>query len=163
MLNIKMIVLAEIKEKYFVSACDEYKKRLSGMCKLSEIVIKEERLPENPTAGEIEDALMKEAAKIAPHIPQSPHSYTITLCVEGTQFTSEELADKIKKLTSEQSVSELCLIIGSSHGLHKSIKEASNLKLSISKLTFPHTMMRPLMYEVVYRTMSILNNKKYHK
>jgi len=163
MLNIKMIVMAEIKEKYFTAACDEYKKRLSTMCKLGEIVIKEERLSENPSAGEIEDALQKEASKIVPHIPQSPHAYTIALCVEGTQFTSEALADKIKRLTSEQSISELRLIIGSSHGLHQSIKDASDAKLSISSLTFPHTMMRPIMYEVVYRTMSILANKRYHK
>lgn len=164
MLSIKTIVLADIREKYFRDACEEYKKRLSAMCRLTEIVIKEEKISDNPNDAEIEKALEAEASKIIAQIPpKSSHPYVIAMCVEGKQFSSEELAEKIDRLVSTEGISEICFIIGSSHGLSEKVKEKCNLRLSVSKLTFPHTMMRPLLYEIIYRELAILSGKKYHK
>lgn len=164
MLSIKVIALAELKEGYFKNACDEYKKRLSGMCRLTEIVIKEEKIKDNPGEGEIYKALEAEAAKITAHIPPaSAHAYVIAMCIEGRQFSSEELAEKLESLTSTGGISEICFIIGSSHGLAETVKSRCNMRLSVSKLTFPHTMMRPLLYEIIYRELSIIAGKKYHK
>lgn len=164
MLSIKLIVLAEIREKYFRDACDEYKKRLSAMCRLTEIIIKEEKISENPGDSEIEKALQAEEARIIHAIPpKSSHAYIIGLCVEGKQFSSEELAERFDRLISTEGISEICFIVGSSHGLSEKVKERCDLRLSLSKMTFPHTMMRPVLYEVIYRELCILSGKKYHK
>ena len=137
----------------------EYEKRLGAFAKLDAIELKEYRLPENPSEAEIELALDREADAILSSIP--PRSYVVALCVEGKELDSFGLADKLGAVMQE--AGHLTLIIGSSHGLSAKVKKAANLQLSVSKLTFPHQMMRVLLLETVYRSLSILHGTKYHK
>lgn len=160
MLNIKIIATGDLKEIYLREAIKEYQKRLGAWCKIEEIILKEERLPDNPTQAQIEKALECEEKKILEKI--SPKSYVIAMCVEGKQLSSEELASKITDITN-LGKSELIFIIGSSFGLSKKVKEVSDFKLSVSKLTFPHQLLRVILHETIYRSLSIINGTKYHK
>ena len=160
MLNIKIIATGDLKENYLREAIKEYQKRLGAWCKIEEIILKEERLPDNPTQAQIDKALECEEKKILEKI--SPKSYVIAMCVEGKQLSSEELASKITDITN-LGKSELVFIIGSSFGLSKKVKEVSDFKLSVSKLTFPHQLLRVILHETIYRSLSIINGTKYHK
>ncbi len=160
MLNIKIIATGSLKESYLKEACLEYKKRLGAWAKVEEIELKEEKLPENPSKSQIDTALEKEAKAIFEKI--SNKSYVIAMCVEGKQLSSEELASRLDEITSSGK-SEICFIIGSSFGLAPSIKERADYKLSVSKLTFPHQLLRVILYETTYRSISIINGTKYHK
>ena len=160
MLNIKIIATGDFKENYLRDACAEYKKRLGAWCKLEEIILKEEKLPDNPSQTQIEKALEIEAKRVLEKI--SPRAYVIAMCVEGKQLSSEELAEKIEQIQSNGS-SEIVLIIGSSFGLSPEVKNRADYKLSISKLTFPHQLLRVILHEAVYRALSIVNGTRYHK
>ncbi len=160
MLNIKIIATGDVKEAYWQNAIKEYQKRLGAWCKIEEIILKEERLPDSPTQAQIDKALECEEKKILEKI--SPKAYVIAMCVEGKQLSSEELASKITDITN-LGKSELVFIIGSSFGLSKKVKDVADFKLSISKLTFPHQLLRVILHETVYRSLSIINGTKYHK
>jgi len=159
MLQLTVITVGTLKESYWREALAEYEKRLSAFCKPNLIQLKETKLPDDPAQSEINAALSDEAKRILAAVPA--RSYKIALCVEGKQFSSEELAQKIESACTE--ASSLCLIIGSSYGLAPEVKAACDLRLSVSKLTFPHQMMRVLLLEVLYRSFSILKGSKYHK
>ena len=159
MLNVKLISIGSLKEQYLKDAIAEYSKRLSAFCSFETVELKEYRLPDCPSEGDIERALRDEAERIKKSIPQK--SYKIALCVEGRQYSSEELAKRIEDIS--QISGTLCFIIGSSHGLSEEIKNISDLRLSVSKLTFPHQLMRVMMLEVIYRALNILKGTKYHK
>ena len=159
MIGVKLITLGTLKEAYWRDAAAEYEKRLGAFCKLDVVQLKEERLGDDPTEGEIRNALEREADRILAEIPQ--RAYRIALCVEGTQLSSERLADRISRIAQEQG--EVCLIIGSSFGLAERVKSACQMRLSVSKLTFPHQMMRVLLLETVYRSFHIIKGTKYHK
>lgn len=160
MLNIKIIATGDLKEAYLREAIKEYQKRLGAWCKIEEIVLKEERLPDNPTDAQISKALELEEKKILEKISQK--AYVIAMCIEGKQLSSEELAEKIEEITSFGK-SEIVFIIGSSFGLSSTIKQRADYKLSISKLTFPHQLLRVILHETIYRSLSIINGTKYHK
>lgn len=159
MLRIRLIVTGNLKEAYWRAAAAEYEKRLGAYAKVEVVELKESRLPENPSQIEIDTALSREAEAIMAAIPQ--RAYTVALCVEGKQLSSEQLSQKLD--TVMQNYGDLCLIIGSSHGLDPRIKAAADFRLSVSALTFPHQMMRVLLLETVYRSLSILHGGKYHK
>ena len=159
MLSVKIVVVGNLKEEFFRAAQAEYLKRLGGFCKIEVIQLKEERVPEKPSAGEIETVLSKEAKTILAAVPQK--SYKIAMCVEGKQFSSEELAAQIDRVTATHG--EICFIIGSSHGLSDTVKNACDLRLSVSRLTFPHQLMRVMMSEIIYRSLNILRGTGYHK
>ena len=159
MIQVTVITVGNLKEGYWRDAVSEYEKRLCAFCKPTLIQLKEARVPENPSDGEIRSALSDEGARILAAMP--PRSYRIALCVEGKQFSSEELAARLENVLLENG--ELCLVIGSSHGLSDEVKNACHLRLSVSKLTFPHQMMRVLLLEVLYRAFSIIKGTKYHK
>ena len=159
MLHIKLIVLGNLKEAYWRDAVAEYQKRLSAFARTEIVELKECRVPESPSSGEIASALEKEADAILAAIP--PRAYTVALCVEGKQLSSEQLAQKLSDVM--QGASELALIIGSSHGLSPRVKAAADLRLSVSALTFPHQLMRVILLEAVYRGMNIIKGTKYHK
>ncbi|MBR6726569.1 MAG: 23S rRNA (pseudouridine(1915)-N(3))-methyltransferase RlmH, partial [Clostridia bacterium] len=146
MLRIRLIVTGNLKEAYWRTAAAEYEKRLGAYAKVEIVELKEYRLPESPSEVEIKGALEKEAEAILAAIP--PRAYTIALCVEGKQLSSEQLAQKLD--TVMQNSGDLCLIIGSSHGLDPRVKAAADFRLSVSALTFPHQMMRVLLLETVY-------------
>ena len=159
MVGVSVIALGTLKEGYWRDAAAEYEKRLGAFCRMKVVQLKEERLSENPSEGEIRQALEKEAAKIMAEIP--PKAYRVAMCVEGKQLSSEELADCLDRVS--ESHGEVCFIIGSSFGLSDSVKNACQMKLSVSKLTFPHQLLRVLLLETVYRGFNILKGTKYHK
>ena len=159
MLHIKLIATGNLKESYLREALAEYQKRLSAYARTEIVELKEHRLPDNPSPAEIQTALEREADAILSAIP--PRAYVMALCVEGKQLSSEALATQLA--TVMQNSGELVLIIGSSHGLAPRVKAAADFRLSVSALTFPHQLMRVLLLETVYRSLSILHGGKYHK
>lgn len=159
MLHIKLIATGNLKESYLREALAEYQKRLSAYARTEILELKEYRLPDNPSPAEINTALEREADAILAAIP--PRAYTVALCVEGKQLSSEALAEKLSAVMQQSG--ELVLIIGSSHGLAPRVKAAADFRLSVSALTFPHQLMRVLLLETVYRSLSILHGGKYHK
>lgn len=160
MLSIKIIATGDLKENYLRDAIKEYQKRLSAWCKIEEIVLKEEKLPDNPSQAVIDKALESEEKRILEKI--SPKAYVIAMCIEGKMLSSEELASKINEV-SNLGKSEIVFIIGSSFGLSNGIKNRADFKLSISRLTFPHQLLRVILHETIYRSLSIINGTKYHK
>lgn len=160
MLNLKIIAIGDLKEKYLRDACEEYKKRLGAWCRVEEIILKEEKLPDNPTEAQIKAGLESEEKKILEKI--SNKAYVIAMCVEGKELSSPELARKIEEITVS-GYGEIVLIIGSSFGMTERVKERANFRLSVSKLTFPHQLLRVILYEATYRALSIINGTKYHK
>lgn len=160
MLKIKFIVMGALGEAHWKSASEEYKKRISGKATVTEVQLKEENLSKNPSDGEIKKALDAEADKILEEIPK--RALVVALCIEGRQFSSEELAEKISSACVD-GVSEICFVIGSSFGLSERVKIRADLKLSMSKLTFPHQLARVMLYETVYRSLTIIGGEKYHK
>ncbi len=159
MFNIKLIAVGKLKEKYLTDAVAEYAKRLKAYCKFEIIELKEAFLPENPSEKEIEAALFAESKEI---LKASEQSAAVALCIEGKQLSSEELAAEIEKFGNCGNGS-ISFIIGSSHGLHNEVKQRSALRLSMSKMTFPHQLARVMVSEQLYRAFSIMNNGKYHK
>lgn len=160
MLNLKIIAIGDLKEKYLRDACEEYKKRLGAWCRVEEIILKEEKLPDNPTEAQIKAGLESEEKKILEKI--SNKAYVIAMCVEGKELSSPELARKIEEITVS-GYGEIVLIIGSSFGMTERVKERADFRLSVSKLTFPHQLLRVILYEATYRALSIINGTKYHK
>ena len=159
MIKCRIIAMGSLKEKFFKEACGEYIKRLSRFCDLDICEIEPQKLPEKPSLGEIENALKKEAEQINKKIPQN--SLVISLCVEGKQMSSEKLAEKIKEVSAVGR--GLCFIIGSSHGLADKVKKTSDLRLSLSEMTFPHKLFRVMLLEQIYRGFMINSGSDYHK
>lgn len=158
-MTVSIIVVGSLKEDYLKEAVAEYKKRISQYAKIEEIELKEERIRDEDNPREIAEALEREGAKILASIPAG--AYTLALCVEGKMHTSEELAEIVGE--AEDSRGKLALIIGSSHGLSDKVKRAADRRISFSRLTFPHQLIRVNLYEAIYRSFTILRGKKYHK
>lgn len=159
MLNVKIYVTGTLKEQYYKDAIAEYKKRLNAYCKLDIIEYKEQRIPENPSPKQIEQALLLEGEKILSDI--SPRAYKIAMCVEGKQLSSEEFATRLDEIATTNG--ELAIIIGSSFGLSEELKRACDFRMSVSKMTLTHQMMRVWLVEILYRCLSISHGGKYHK
>lgn len=159
-MNVTVICLGKLKESYLREAINEYSKRISAYGKLNVVELSPVKLPENPSATQIDSALEKEAEEIIKKIPSG--SFVIALCVEGKIKSSEELANKFNEI-SLSGKSSVAFIIGSSYGLSKKVKTLSDLQLSFSKMTFPHQLMRVMLLEQIYRAFQINNNGKYHK
>ncbi|MBP3437676.1 MAG: 23S rRNA (pseudouridine(1915)-N(3))-methyltransferase RlmH [Clostridia bacterium] len=155
---VTLLTVGNLKESYLVSALAEYKKRISAYMRIEEIELKEERLAEETPAC-IHAALEAEGDKILAKIP--PDAYVVALCVEGKELDSLALADKIAE--AGQKSGKIWFIIGSSYGLSPRVKARADLRLSVSKLTFPHQLMRVILAEALYRSLTILAGKKYHK
>ncbi|PIZ96963.1 MAG: 23S rRNA (pseudouridine(1915)-N(3))-methyltransferase RlmH [Candidatus Magasanikbacteria bacterium CG_4_10_14_0_2_um_filter_33_14] len=152
-MKINIITLGKLKEKYWQDAEQEYLKRLSVFAKINIIELKEEKFDDKSNHEVIKE---KEAEKILKAIPKD--SYVIVLDKEGKQFSSEELSQKI----TIQQFDNLTMIIGGPLGLHKSIIDIAKEKISFSKLTFTHQMMRVILLEQIYRGFMISENRKYH-
>lgn len=159
MLSVKIITVGTLKESYLKDAVAEYSKRLSAYCKLTVVQLKESRLSDSPSDKEIENALDEEARSILAEM--SPRAYKIAMCVEGKQMSSEKLAQRLESVSSQ--TSEVCFVIGSSHGLAERVKSACDMRLSVSELTFPHQLLRVILLEAVYRAFNIIAGTKYHK
>ena len=161
MLTVNLIVVGKLKESYLRDACAEYVKRLGAFCKLTITELPESKLPDSPSEKEIFTALANEGKSIAA-ILNGKGCYNITMCIEGKQLSSEKLAEKIGKISVEGK-STLNIVIGSSHGISEEVKSQSDLRLSMSEMTFPHQLARVMVLEQVYRAFQILNGGKYHK
>lgn len=159
-LNIYVISVGKIKEKFLREAVDEYKKRLSRYCKIEIIEVPDEKTPDNASEKEEDLIKEKEGQQILKHI--SDKMYVITLEIDGKQLSSEELAAKIKEL-SVKGESNVAFVIGGSLGLAKSVRQRSNMKLSFSKMTFPHQLFRVMLLEQIYRGFRIIGGEPYHK
>lgn len=159
-MNITIIAVGKLKEDYLKRACQEYEKRLSRFCKIKIIEIPDESMSDNPSQSEKDIVLKKEGEKILSHI--KGNDILVSLCVEGKQKSSEEFADFFKT-ESLYGASDFTFVIGGSLGLIQEIKEKSRLKLSFSKMTFPHQLMRVVLLEQIYRAFKINNNESYHK
>ncbi len=160
MLSVTVICIGKLKESFFRGACAEYQKRLSRFCSFNIKELAEAPLSENPSDAQVAAALKKEGDMILAEIPSG--AYSIALCVEGKQLSSPELAEKIEGVALSGK-SSVCFIIGSSFGLCDEVKQKCGLKLSFSRLTFPHQLFRVLLLEQIYRAFSITNKMKYHK
>lgn len=158
-MNITVICVGKIKEKYFTAAIDEYSKRLSRFVKLNIIEVADEKIPDNASEKEIDQIKEKEGGKILSKLP--PNSFIVTLCIEGKEFSSEELAKKIADVSMTSS--SITFIIGGSLGLSDSVKAKSKLRLSFGRMTLPHQLMRVVLLEQIYRAFKINNNESYHK
>ena len=156
---VTVITVGTLKEDYLKDAAAEYKKRLSQFARVEEINIKEEPIRNEDDKSEIARALETEADKIIAAMPQGSHK--IALCVEGKQYSSPELASLIGSIGD--TTGKVTLVIGSSHGLSERVKAECKTRLSFSKLTFPHQLMRVILYEAVYRSFTIIHGKRYHK
>ncbi|WHH61714.1 23S rRNA (pseudouridine(1915)-N(3))-methyltransferase RlmH [Petroclostridium sp. X23] len=159
-MTIKLITVGKIKEKYLSNGISEYAKRLSRYCKLDIVEISDEKIPDN--AGEKQEEMVKvtEGQKILNHLKDG--IYTIALCVEGKQLDSVELCETIDRL-AVTGKSTIAFIIGGSVGLSDEVKSKADLKLSFSKFTFPHQLMRLILLEQIYRSFKITSNETYHK
>ena len=161
MQNITIIAVGKGSKDYLGTACDEYIKRLKPMCNLKIVEIPHENLPEkNLSRRQIAKALDKEGDRVLAAIPAK--SYIIPLCVEGGQMSSENFARLLRQKAVE-GYSDICFIIGSSHGLADKVKYKGNMKLSFSQMTFTHGMAKFIILEQVYRALSINTGGKYHK
>ena len=159
-MNIQIICIGKLKEKYWTDAIAEYSKRLSRYCTLEIIELKESRLPDKASAADEENVKLEEGRAILKAIKDG--TYVITLEILGKQLTSPELADKIQTLSIEGK-SNVAFIIGGSLGLSAEVSKRADYKLSFSKMTFPHQMMRVILLEQVYRAFKINRNEAYHK
>ena len=159
MANITLITVGTLKEGYLRSALDEYKKRISQYARIEEKEIKEEPIHNEDDTAQITRALDAEGKKILAAVPDG--AYKIALCVEGKQYSSEELAKIVERACDASG--RIAIIIGSSHGLSTEVKRSADLKLSISTLTFPHQLIRPVILEAIYRSFTIIHGKRYHK
>lgn len=160
MQKVTILCVGKLKEKFYADAVSEYSKRLSRFCKLDIVELNEERLPEGPSPAQVEAALSKEADAIRAKLP--PAAMVITLCVEGKQRSSEELA-RLMADSASRGASHLVFLIGGSFGLHPSVKELAAVKLSMSPMTFPHHLARVMLLEQIYRAYQINAGTKYHK
>lgn len=160
MFEITLITVGKLKEKFYLSAAAEYEKRLKGYCQFKIIELTEVRLPENPSAAEIQAGLEKEADQIISKIPKG--AWLCVMTPEGKLLSSEDLADRMLKVKN-RGKSSACFLIGSSFGIAQRIKEKADLRLSMSPMTFPHHLARIMVLEQLYRAEAIQAGSKYHK
>ena len=159
MVSLTVITVGTLKEDYLREGVAEYKKRLSQYARVDEINIKEEKISNEDDASEVARALDAEAIKILAAMPKD--AARVAMCVEGKEYDSPSLAALVGKLGDEKG--RIAIVIGSSHGLSEKVKRECAVRLSLSKLTFPHQLMRVILYEALYRSFTILAGKRYHK
>ena len=160
MFEITLLAMGKLKEKFYISAAEEYKKRLGAYCKFSLLELPEVRLPEDPSKAEIAAGLDKEAETIFAKIPKG--AYFCIFTPEGKTLSSEAFAEKLAqvKLSGKSSA---CFLIGSSFGISPKVKEKADFKLSMGPMTFPHHLARIMVLEQLYRAEAIQAGSKYHK
>ena len=160
MFNITLICMGKLKEKFYLTAAQEYAKRLGGYCEFHLLELPEYRLPEDPSPAEIANGLDKEAELILQKIPKG--AWFCIFTPEGKTLSSEAFSEKLKdiKLSGKSSA---CFLIGSSFGIAPQIKQKADFKLSMGPMTFPHHLARIMVLEQLYRAEAIQAGSKYHK
>ena len=160
MFDITLITMGKLKEKFYISAAEEYCKRLKGYCNFQIIELPEYRLSENPSPAEIAAGLEKEAELIFSKVPKG--AWFCVFTPEGKVISSEAFADKLKEVKLSGK-SNACFLIGSSFGMSPRVKERAVFKLSMGPMTFPHHLARIMVLEQIYRAEAIQAGSKYHK
>ena len=160
MFDITLITMGKLKEKFYLSAAEEYCKRLKGYCDFRILELPEHRLPEDPSPAEIAAGLEKEAELILQKVPKG--AWLCVFTPEGKTLSSEQFAAKLKdvKLSGKSSA---CFLIGSSFGIAQKVKEKADFRLSMGPMTFPHHLARVMVLEQLYRAEAIQAGSKYHK
>ena len=159
-MNIKVITVGKLKEKYLKDGINEYLKRLQSYAKVEIIEVADEKEPANASPADEEAVREKEAERILKYL--KPDTYIIVLAIDGRQLSSEELSEKLKGL-SLAGKSDITMVIGGSLGLSRNILHKADFKLSFSKMTFPHQLMRLILMEQIYRAFKINRGEPYHK
>ena len=156
-MNIKIVAVGKIKEKFTKEAIEEFQKRLGVYCSITLVEIPAQEIKDDNLADKYKEI---EGEKILTQI--KPESFVITLEILGKSLSSEDFAQKIKNLSCE-GYNEIIFVIGGANGLSLNVSERANFKLSFSKMTFTHQLIRVLLYEQIYRAFKILNNENYHR
>ena len=159
-MNITVLCIGKLKERYWTEAIAEYSKRLSKYCTLTINELREEKAPDNPSPAEESVVKDAEGKSILKQIKKD--SYVIALAIKGKDLDSEALSEKIRTL-GIAGKSDLTFVIGGSLGLSNEVLTRADFQLSFSKLTFPHQMMRVILLEQIYRSFKIIRNEAYHK
>ncbi|AGK99458.1 23S rRNA (pseudouridine(1915)-N(3))-methyltransferase RlmH [Clostridium pasteurianum] len=159
-MNITLITVGKIKEKYLRDAIDEYRKRLSRYCKLDIVEIQDGKTPDNASLKEEESIKDKEGEGILKYVKDN--MYVVALDLKGKMLSSEELSDFVKDL-GIKGESNMAFVIGGSLGLSSAVLNRANYKLCFSKMTFPHQLMRVILLEQIYRGFRIMKGEPYHK
>ncbi|HJV30923.1 MAG TPA: 23S rRNA (pseudouridine(1915)-N(3))-methyltransferase RlmH [Bacillales bacterium] len=159
-MNISIVTVGKLKEKYLKQGIEEYLKRLTAYAKVEVIEVADEKAPEELSDNEMQQVKQKEGERILAKISQDTH--VIALAINGKMQSSEELADSLDKLAT-YGKSKIAFVIGGSLGLSEEVLKRANDKLSFSKMTFPHQLMRLILVEQVYRAFRINRNEPYHK
>lgn len=160
MFSITLICVGKLKEKFYLAASEEYRKRLRGFVDFTLVELPEARLPDDPSSAQIAQGLAKEAELIRAKLPKG--AWLCVLTPEGGQLSSEELAATLAQVKGSGK-SCACFLIGSSFGMDPSLKAMADRKLSMSRMTFPHHLARVMALEQLYRAESIQAGTKYHK
>lgn len=159
-MNITIIAVGKLKEKYLKQGIEEYLKRLGPYAKVQIKEVADEKAPENMSEAEIQNVKQKEGERLLSQVSQD--TYVITLEIDGKMLTSEKFAAKLDELAT-YGKSKIAFVIGGSVGISDDVEKRSDLALSFSKLTFPHQMMRMILLEQVYRAFRIMRGEPYHK
>ena len=158
-MKITIVCAGKLKEKYLTAGISEFLKRLKPMAQVEILEVHEEKMPDNPSAAEKQLVLQKEGEKLLKLVPSG--SYLFVLDVYGEELSSEELAERIDKL-GVSGRSSLTFLIGGAFGLSGEVRQAADMKLSFSRMTFTHQMVRLLLVEQIYRAFKINRGEKYH-
>ncbi len=159
-MNVEIICIGKLKEKYWRDASAEYAKRLGRFCRFKITELKESRLPENASAADEETVKYKEGEEILKALKKQ--QYVVALDIRGTEIDSEKLAARLDRLMTS-GTSDVAFIIGGSLGLSQDVISRADFRLSFSPMTFPHQMMRIILQEQLYRCFKIIHNEAYHK
>ncbi len=159
-MKITLVTVGKIKEKFFTDAIAEYTKRLSRYCKLEIVQVADEKTPDRASEAEERQIKEREGQRILAQIKDG--AYVIALAIDGEMLSSEQLAAKIEKL-GVSGQGQIVLVIGGSLGLSDSVLARADYKLSFSKMTFPHQLMRVILLEQIYRSYRIICGEPYHK
>lgn len=159
-MKITLLTVGKIKETYLKNAIEEYRKRLSKYCKLEMIEVADEKTPDQASEAVENSIREKEGERLLKHIRDD--AFVITLEIQGSQLTSEELAGKVEKL-AVSGTSHIIFVIGGSIGLGREVMKRSDYALSFSRMTFPHQLMRVVLLEQIYRSYRIIQGEPYHK
>ena len=160
MQKITVLCIGKLKESYLREACSEYVKRISRFADIKITELDEERMPESPSQAQIDAAIRKEGERLISKIPSG--AAVVAMCIEGGQQSSEQLARTLQDYAVGGS-SSVVFVIGGSWGLSDEVKRRAQLRLSMSKMTFPHQLARVMLCEQIYRAYQISSGGKYHK
>ncbi len=159
-MQITILTVGKIKEKFYRDAIDEYSKRLSRYCKLKIVEVEDEKIPDGASDVVCNQIMAKEAEKLRKYI--SDDAYVVALAIEGKKYDSVGFSKKIDNL-GIQGKSHIAFIIGGSLGIADELKNRADELISFSDMTFPHQLMRVILTEQIYRAYRIINNEPYHK